>query len=76
MSPKYGAVQKSDVTADNKVYGVKTGLSCFKCGEEGHWARDCAMSTNTSNNVSTKTSANACYKCGLSGHWARDCSQG
>ncbi|CAO2814140.1 unnamed protein product [Amaranthus hypochondriacus] len=76
LTPNYGAAQKSDATADNKVYGVKTGSSCFKCGEEGHWARACPMSTDTSNNASVKTSANACYKCGLSGHWARDCSQG
>lgn len=71
-----GAVQKFKTT-DNKGYNMRTGSSCFKCGEEGHWARDCsAPSHNATNAVRGKTSSDTCYKCGGSGHWAKDCTQG
>ncbi|KAL9244268.1 hypothetical protein vseg_018064 [Gypsophila vaccaria] len=71
----YGAVPKIETT-DNKGYGVRTGSSCFKCGEEGHWARDCpTTSSNTTTVIREKPSSDGCYKCGQPGHWAKDCSQ-
>ena len=62
LSTSYGAVQKFDLTADNRTYGVGTGSSCFKCGDEGHWARDCPItSSSTTNNVRAKK-ISGCFK--------------
>ncbi|KAG5539313.1 hypothetical protein RHGRI_019770 [Rhododendron griersonianum] len=27
----------------NKNYGTRGGSSCYKCGQDGHWAKDCAQ---------------------------------
>ncbi|XP_059440546.1 uncharacterized protein LOC132172998 isoform X2 [Corylus avellana] len=59
----------------NDSYGVRTSSSCFKCGKEGHWAKDC--STPSSNSPAQlggdSASAGTCYKCGKPRHWGRDC---
>ncbi|MCI96559.1 cellular nucleic acid-binding protein, partial [Trifolium medium] len=36
-------------------------LTCFKCGEEGHYATECRIQGLT------------CYNCQKPGHFARDC---
>ncbi|XP_033716081.2 uncharacterized protein [Tursiops truncatus] len=38
--------------------------ACFKCGKEGHWARQCP---------NPRPPSKPCPGCGLTGHWKSDC---
>ncbi|CAL5339787.1 unnamed protein product [Camellia sinensis] len=68
-------IYKTNETGGNN-FSLRSGSSCFKCGMDGHWAKDCPtlLIQKPANQGGTTASSHACYKCGNPGHWAKDCS--
>jgi len=63
------AIAKSDVAALTGKSGGGRGDGCHKCGESGHWSRECPKGGRSSG-------GGACHKCGETGHFARECTKG
>ncbi|KAJ1293303.1 hypothetical protein BS78_01G057400 [Paspalum vaginatum] len=70
-SPQYQADAMSSIQNSSKR------SSCFKCGQDDHWARDCpnqSLDPYPDKGGRTITSVSSpCFKCGRAGHWSRDC---
>ncbi|KAL6636795.1 hypothetical protein ACP70R_024367 [Stipagrostis hirtigluma subsp. patula] len=74
-SPQY----QTDVMSSSQNSNKRSSSSCFKCGQENHWAKDCPNQSSDpypdkgGRTLTSASSPDACFKCGKAGHWSRDC---
>jgi len=69
---KQNGLTKAMMTHTTEMHGRPTvngalvaDNACHKCGQAGHWSRECLGKVD-----------DACNKCGQAGHWARECPVG
>lgn len=54
--------------------GSSGGDGCFKCGEQGHFSRECP--TGGGGGGRGGSGGDGCFKCGEQGHFSRECPSG
>jgi len=61
-----------------KPLGPGPDSTCNKCGNTGHWARECPNGESGGGGGGGRGPGpdSTCNKCGKTGHWARECPDG
>jgi len=77
--PQASPLYQTDAMSSIQNSGKGSSSSCFKCGQENHWARDCPNQSSDpypdkgGRTLASASSPDGCFKCGKTGHWSRDC---